>query len=331
MFRRSLVLPAAAALAALLSAFPSPARAGQLRVLVGSGGLTFTPSTVTINAGDHVIWQWFSSPHTVTSGNPSAATPTGDGLFRSSTSGIASGSRFSWKSGSVGSHTYYCLPHAPDMAGVVNVVASNASVADFRITEVEYAGASGADRVQVSNLGAAGGFVDFFRMSWVTATTQTITNTNVAVAAGAAVNLHFNATGSNTATDLYFPAMPELGTQGSFALYVPNSTSTGSTVPAALGDATQIIDYVEWGTPGQAAQPNQATAVGASFWAPTDAVNTDAQLPGGGAGYSISFCGSATDHGASFWKISRPNFGTQARCVTPTLNPTWGRIKTLYR
>ena len=316
MLRRSAVLPALAALAALLLSLGSPARAGQVRVLVGSGGLTFLPATATVNAGDHVIWQWSSSPHTVTSGDPNAATPTGDGLFRSSTSGIASGSRFSWKSGAVGSHPYYCLPHAPDMAGVVNVVASGAVVADFRITEVEYAGASGADRVQISNLGTAGGFVDFFRMSWVTATTQTITNTNVAVAAGAALTLHFNASGTNTATDLFFPAMPELGTQGSFALYVPNSTSTGSTSPASLADATQILDYVAWGTPGQAAEPNETTAVSAGFWATSDAVNTDAQLPAGGAGYSISFCGARTDHGASFWKISRPNFGTSARCLT---------------
>ena len=331
MFRRSSAVPAIAALAAILLVFVPSAHAGQVRILVGSGGLTFTPSTATVNAGDHVIWQWSGSGHTVTSGNPSAATPTGDGLFRSSTSAIGANSRFAWKSDTPASHTYYCLPHAPDMAGLVNVVASGASVADFRITEVEYAGASGADRVQISNLGAAAGFFDFFRMSWVTGVTQTNTVTSITVAAGAAVNLHFNAAGSNTATDLFFPAMPELGTQGSFALYVPNSTAAGSTDPALLSDVAQIIDYVEWGTPGQGAQPNQATAVGAGFWSASDAVNTDAQLPAGGAGYSISFCGNATDHGASFWKISRPNFGSAARCVTPTLNPTWGRIKTLYR
>lgn len=331
MFRRSAVVPALAACAAILFALVSPARAGQVRVLVGSGGLNFLPATATVNAGDHVIWQWSSGPHTVTSGDPNAATPTGDGLFRSNTSGTGAGTRFSWKSGAVGSHTYFCYPHAPDMAGIVNVVASSAAVADFRITEVEYAGAGGADRVQISNLGTAGGFLDFWRMSWVTATTQTITNTSVSVAAGAAITLHFNVAGTNTATDLFFAAMPELGTAGSFALYVPNSTASGSTSPASLNDATQIIDYVAWGTPGQAAQPNETTAVNAGFWAATDAVNTDAQLPAGGAGYSISFCGARTDHGASFWKISRPNFGTSARCLTPAQSPTWGRIKALYR
>ena len=331
MLRRSSVLPALAAFAALSFSFVSTARAGQERVVVGAGGNSFTPSTITVNAGDHVIWFWQTGGHTVTSGNPNAPTPTGDGLFRSSTSGIAASSRFSWKSTAVGSYSYYCLPHAPGMAGIVNVVASSADVADFRITEVEFAGAGGADRVQVSNLGTDGGFIDFFRMSWVSATTQTITNTSVFVGAGSAITLHFNASGTNNATNLFFPAMPELGTQGSFALYVPNSTSTGSSAPAALTDPDQIVDYVEWGTPGQAAMPNRTTAVSASFWTAGDAVNTDALLPGGGAGYSISFCGARNEHGASFWQISTPNFGTAARCVTPVKSPTWGRIKALYR
>lgn len=331
MFRRSPVVPALAAFAAVAVLFVSPARAGQERVAVGAGGNSFTPSTITVNAGDHVIWVWQSGGHTVTSGNPNAPTPTGDGLFRSSTSGIAASSRFSWKSTAVNSYSYYCLPHAPGMAGIVNVVASGADVADFRITEVEFAGAGGADRVQISNLGTDSGFIDFFRMSWVSASTQTITNTNVFVGAGSAITLHFNVSGTNNATNLFFPAMPELGTQGSFALYVPNSTSTGSTAPASLTDPDQMIDYVEWGTPGQAAQPNRTTAVSAGFWGSGDAVNTDALLPGGGAGYSISFCGARTDHGAASWEISTPNFGTSARCLTPTRNPTWGRIKALYR
>src|SRR4029079_10835097 len=128
----------------------------------------------------------------------------------------------------------------------------------------------------------------------------------------------------------FFPAVPELGLQGSFALYVPNSTSTGSTAPASLTDAAQMIDYVEWGTPGQTAQPNQATAITAGFWASGAAVNTDAQIPAG-TGYSISFCGTRADHGAAFWLVTSPNFGMAARCVTPTRTPTWGRIKALYR
>ena len=69
----------------------------------------------------------------------------------------------------------------------------------------------------------------------------------------------------------------------------------------------------------------------ANVWDLGEVVETSVSLPGGGAGYSISFCGSVTDHGPSFWQISTPNFGTGALCTTPTKNPTWGRIKSLYR
>ena len=325
MRRSSLFL--AAALAPLL-ALSSPAHAGQVRVLVGSGGLQFVPSSVTVNLGDHVIFFWSASGHTSTSGNPT--TQATDGKFASGPVTLAAGSRFFWKSDALGTETYFCIPHAPGMAGAISVVATGAAVADFRITEVEYAGSGGADRVQVSNLGDAAGQFEAWRFSSQAGVTQTLSTTALTVNANSTLTIHLNASGTNTTTDVFFPAAPELGTSGSFAIYVPNNT-TGSTTPVSLTDAKQIIDYVAWGTPGQATPPNEATAVSAGFWSAGDAVPTDAALPAGGTGYSISFCGARTDHGSSFWHISRPNFGASPDCSTPALNPTWGRLKALYR
>ena len=137
--------------------------------------------------------------------------------------------------------------------------------------------------------------------------------------------------GTNSATDIYFPSHPELGTAGSFAIYVPNTSSSGSTSPASLNDVNQIVDYVEWGSSGQAAQPNRSTAEAGAIWLLGDVVNSEANLPPGGNGYSISFCGSRPDRGASHWLITTPNFGTNPICTTPTRTTTWGRVKTLYR
>src|SRR5258708_21134568 len=58
---------------------PAPTPTGNTvtgRVGTG-GGMTFTPATVTINAGDTVMWVWDSGLHTVTSGAPGAV----DGNF----------------------------------------------------------------------------------------------------------------------------------------------------------------------------------------------------------------------------------------------------------
>ena len=149
------------------------------------------------------------------------------------------------------------------------------------------------------------------------------------VLAGSSITLHLNASGTNNPTHLYFAAHPELPAEGSFALYVPNTSSSGSTSPASLTDPDQLVDYVEWGTPGQTAAPNRSVAESAGLWPTGDVVNTTGQIPG--PGYSISFCGAATDRGATHWQISAPNFGNTALCTTPTKSATWGRIKTLYR
>ena len=42
-------------------------------VTVGSGGLRFDPSSVTVKVGGHVRWTWASGGHSVTSGTPTVA------------------------------------------------------------------------------------------------------------------------------------------------------------------------------------------------------------------------------------------------------------------
>lgn len=329
---RSSLLRSAAAAVCVALALSLPAEAGQIRVGVGGASNVFSPENITVNAGDHVMWIWAGGMHSVVSGNPATATSTGDGKFRNTTASPGtSGSKFFWKAVGSGVVPYYCFPHAPEMAGTINVQTGPVSIADFRITEVEFAAGAGADRVQITNLGGATGFLGFYRLSSVTGASTTITTDPVSLASNARLTLHLNASGSNSATDLYFSAHPELGSAGSFALYVANTSSTGSTAPASLNDANQMVDYVEWGATGQAAQPNQATAVAAGLWNAGAVVETASTLPNNGAGYSLSFCGARTDRGISFWNISTPNFGAGPNCTTPTKTATWGRIKSLYR
>lgn len=96
-------------------------------VLVGSGGLIFTPSTVSISVNDSIIWNWQGAPHTTTSGTN--GTPGDD-------NGVPSGS---WDSGDVfstphfftntftspGAFTYYCSFHFSEhMTGLVLVAST---------------------------------------------------------------------------------------------------------------------------------------------------------------------------------------------------------------
>jgi plastocyanin len=290
------------------------ASAGQVRVNLAS--LSFNPGTASANLGDRIVWIWTSGTHTVTSGDGNTGTP--DGIFNSGNLGISSAA-YSWKSTVSGSIPYYCIVHGALMLGTLDIADSGTPVSDFRLAEVQFNAAGNLDQIEIVNLGAAGN-LGKYRLKIAGVGVQTLqigVSTDIAVAGGGRIVLHFNASGTNTASDLFFPGIADLPPTGSAALYVPNTVNTALTL------ADQMIDFVQWGAGGQ---ENQATAVTAGFWSAGAAITNVA------AGHSIEFCGQPGQYGAGFWhEISPPNFGSYDNCTTPTFSTTWGRIKTLYR
>jgi len=300
--------------------FALSASAGQVTITVGGPLGEFYPSSpVNANVLDQVIWIWASAGHFVSS--------TG---FVSFDSG-PSCTEFSIRPTLTGTIPYVCAAHAV-AASLFITPAGTTPVTNLRITEVEFAGNGDLDRVQVANLGDASGFFGFYRLSSQTGVSTRIDADPITLAPNARVTLHLGASGTSTATDVFVPAAVALGSSGSFALYTPNNSTAagGSTHPGSLTDASQMVDYVEWGAPGQSAPPNAATANISGKWA-TGGVVDVTSLPNGGAGYSITFCGTAANRGPGFWHLSRPNFGTAPNCSTPARPESWGRIKLLYR
>lgn len=92
--------------------------AATTTVLVGNGGLVFTPAVANINVGDQVVWNWSGNFHSTTSGT--GGTP--NGLWDS---GVANAPHsFTNTFNSAGNFSYYCSIHvASGMTGAV-VVAS---------------------------------------------------------------------------------------------------------------------------------------------------------------------------------------------------------------
>lgn len=320
----------AAALALLLLAAlgATSARAGQVRVNVGQGGQIITPYVVNINQGDHVVWVWIGSGHTVTNWTlPSDSVSSNfDGtIFDSDAGGLHFGqnntTRFSWKSDRTGTVPYVCVPHIPDMSARVIIASALPAVpvADFRLTEVQFNVPAGQDLIEIANLGTASGNLGRYRIA-VSGGAVEIPLSDVIVAAGARLTLHTNQAGANTATDLFVPAIGSLpDAAGSVALYVPSSLAPQN----ALTNKDLMIDFVQWGAPAQA---NETTAGLAGFWSAGTSLN------GVAAGHSIEYCASATlEHGVNHWaEISPPNFGGNSDCTTPVLGQTWGRVKIIY-
>ena len=304
-------------IAAITLGFAGFARAGQVRVTVTVSTTGFVPRDVNANVGDKIVWVWASVGHTSTSGDSSTATP--DGRWDSGMV-FVNGAGFMWRVTGTGTFPYYCSPHVPLMAGRVIVNGSTVAVSNFRITEVQYNEASGLDRIEITNMGAAAGDLGRYRLSIGAGTATVIPFNNVLVSPGATMTIHTNQTGINTATDFFVSAVGNLpNASGALALYVPALTATGG-----LAVADQMVDYVEWGAGGG---PNEATAMSAGYWGAGQAVPLVA------VGNSIEFCGSASVHDVNRWFDNpTPNFsGGADNCATPVHTSTWGRLKALYR
>lgn len=305
---------AAAALAAVLAFASTHALAKQVRIDVAN--FSFTPASVTLNQGDHAVFVWTGGIHSALSGPVFSP----DGIFDSGAAG--SGQTFSWKADRTGSIDYYCGVHLSSMTGSLTLVGSgaNAGLSDFRITEVQYNVAGNADLVEITNLGATGDLGKYrLKISGLPVQTLAVgASTSLPVAAGGKIVVHVGQTGVNSNTDLFLgqaTGLPDAA--GSVALYVPSTQVT------ALTNATQILDYVAWGSGGQ---ENETTATSASLWSAGAATATV------GAGHSLEFCGQSGQYGAARWyENPTPNFGGAENCATPAAPTTWGRIKTLYR
>jgi len=299
----------------------SVSNAGQRRVEVGVGfqSISFGPQDQTLNLGDQVTWIWVGSGHNVVNGSGPGGPGTGT-IFNTTT--LGSTGAFTWKASQSGFVPYFCSPHfSLGMTG--SLLISTAVVSSFRITEVQYNDATGHDRIEIANLGGDFGDLGRYRISINGTTAATVPLRDVGVQSGSSpgrvvIRTNEGTTGSTT-TDLRMGGIGDLPLTGSVALFAPNTINT------SLPDATQIVDFVQWGAGNQ---PNAATAVAAGIWPSTSEFVPAVPVAGN---YDLVFCGVESDHGAAHWDVGHPNFGTQSLCATPTQASTWGRIKLLYR
>jgi plastocyanin len=310
---RRVALPA---LVAILMAVT--AHAGQVRIDATTNNL-FADSAAVINPGDQVVWVSTGGIHTVTSGTVDAggnATP--DGRFGSTNISSSTNGCFAWKSSGTGSVPYYCTPHAAfGMVARLRIVTGGTPVSDFRITEVRWTTAHDHDFVEIANLGDATGNLGRYRLSLGGQTPLVFPLRDIVVPSNGRVVVNLNQTGTNTATQLYFPVVT-IGPSGSAGLYcattyVPDTTITNSAL---------MVDYVQWGSPGWR---NEFTAATAGLW------NVGDFAPSVADGHSIEFCGMRVDHGVSSWQGSPTPTPGGVNCATPVISTTWGRLKTLYR
>lgn len=107
---------------------PPPPAAGPVTRHVSIANYQYAPSTVTVNSGDTVEWDWTGADknHSVTSvGGLLESLESHLGTAVSAILGAPPAGSYSHTFNNVGSYAYYCRVH-PDMTGTVKVVASGA-------------------------------------------------------------------------------------------------------------------------------------------------------------------------------------------------------------
>ncbi len=117
----SRILAAAMAITSPLTLCPDVASGATVTVTVGNGGAFFNPSSVTIHAGDSVLWMFTSGGHSSTSGAPGRPT----GLWDSGI--LHGGDTFMRTFNTAGSFPYYCTPHGACCGMVGKVTVSNST------------------------------------------------------------------------------------------------------------------------------------------------------------------------------------------------------------
>jgi hypothetical protein len=265
-----------------------------------------------------VVWVSTGGIHTVTSGTAIGSTLFPDGKFDSGQIASSANGCFAWKSSGTGSVPYYCTPHAPyGMVARLRIVTTGTPVADFRISEVRWTAAHDHDFVEIANLGDASGNLGRYRLSLGGQTPLVFALRDIVVPSLGRVVVNLNQSGTNSATQLYFPGVT-IDPAGSAALYCATTYAPDTTVTST----TLMVDYVQWGAAGWR---NESTANTAGLWTTGDVV------PAVADGHSIEFCGTRADRGLSSWRGSPTPTPGSVNCVTPVISATWGRIKTLYR
>jgi len=103
---------------------------------VSVANFSFTPANINAVVGDTIKWNWVSGGHTTTcDGSNGTSRPSGAAPWDSD---IDNGSpTFRYKITVAGSYHYVCVPHAPNMSGNINVVATSITQLNSIVTGYE--------------------------------------------------------------------------------------------------------------------------------------------------------------------------------------------------
>jgi hypothetical protein len=133
------------------------------------------------------------------------------------------------------------------------------------------------------------------------------------IPAGGYLTVHFNQSGINTATDVYFPG-EDLSFTSDLGLYINGNN---------FSSPANMHAFVQFG--GVPSNGRQSVAVQAGLW------TNNAFLPNTAAGQSVELCGNGDATQTSSWVTTgSPTIGVMNGCGVAVEDVSWAKVKSLF-
>lgn len=201
------------------------------------------------------------------------------------------------------------------LAGVALLLASEALAQAkqviFSEILIKRSGGNADQIVELRNTGSTGinigGWIFCHQFDY-----SSVLPTGTTIPAGGFLRVHFNASGSNSTTDVYFPG-DVLGETSDLALYIN----------ANFGSPASMHAFIQYG--GVPSDGRQSVAAGASLWTN----NSFVALPA--TENSVELCGVDPTQVGSWTPTGSPTLGASNGCGVGTEQTSWSAVKSIFR
>ena len=196
------------------------------------------------------------------------------------------------------------------LGGLLFALPARAQIVINEVRPKDSGGSTANQLVELHNTGASavniGGWIFCHQFDY-----GAVLPAGFTIASGGYAVMHFNASGTNTATDVFFPGQV-LASTTDLALYANANFTSASAIRA----------FIQFG--GHPGSGRESVAQAAGLW-------TSGQfVPGVANGHSIELCAGSPAAVTSYVEQATPTIGQENGCGVPVQKSSWSKLKSIF-
>lgn len=196
------------------------------------------------------------------------------------------------------------------LGGLLLALPARAQIVINEVRPKDSGGSTSNQLVELHNTGASavniGGWIFCHQFDY-----GAVLPSNFTIASGGYAVMHFNASGTNSATEVFFPGQV-LASTTDLALYANANFTSASAIRA----------FIQFG--GHPGSGRESVAQAAGLW-------TSGQfVPGVANGHSIELCAGSPSAVTSYVEQATPTIGQENGCGVPVQEYSWSKLKSIF-